>query len=164
MTHRAATIETARLILRPFNSDDFDDLYAYQSRPDVARYLHWEARDRAQVQRALEEDLGRAGDITSMATIPEKTQAHAVLVARQAAQVNGRGGIGGKRNSPCNHSTVVAPIEADPFTTRASFTPSAPMRRLSVPSCWRLPLIVSVLAVAVESDSIWIVPPVLTTL
>ena len=56
--HRAATIETARLILRPFNPDDFDDLYAYQSRPDVARYLTWEVRDRAQVRLALEERCG----------------------------------------------------------------------------------------------------------
>src|SRR5690348_15739038 len=48
VTPRATTIETARLILRPFNADDFDDLYAYQSRPDVARYLTWEARDHAQ--------------------------------------------------------------------------------------------------------------------
>jgi RimJ/RimL family protein N-acetyltransferase len=55
VTHRAATIETARLILRPFNAGDFDDLYAYQSRPDVARYLTWEARDRAQVRQALKE-------------------------------------------------------------------------------------------------------------
>ena len=28
VTPPAATIETARLILRPFNADDFDDLYA----------------------------------------------------------------------------------------------------------------------------------------
>jgi len=48
-------IETARLALRPFTPDDFDDLYAYQSRPEVARYLHWEARDRAQVRQALED-------------------------------------------------------------------------------------------------------------
>jgi nicotinate-nucleotide pyrophosphorylase (carboxylating) len=33
------------------------------------------------VQRALDEDLGRAGDITSIATIPEKTQAHAIMIA-----------------------------------------------------------------------------------
>lgn len=55
VTPRATIIETARLILRPFNADDFDDLYAFQSRPDVARYLTWEARNRAQVRRALEE-------------------------------------------------------------------------------------------------------------
>jgi RimJ/RimL family protein N-acetyltransferase len=41
--------------LRPFTLDDFDDLYAYQSRPEVARYLHREARDRAQVRQALED-------------------------------------------------------------------------------------------------------------
>jgi nicotinate-nucleotide pyrophosphorylase (carboxylating) len=41
------------------------------------------------VQRALDEDLGRAGDITSMATIPEATHAHAVLIARQAGVIAG---------------------------------------------------------------------------
>ena len=41
------------------------------------------------VQRALDEDLGRAGDITSIATIPEATHAHAVLVARQAGVIAG---------------------------------------------------------------------------
>src|SRR6202790_2173423 len=41
------------------------------------------------VQRALNEDLGRAGDITSMATIPEATQAHAILIARQAGVIAG---------------------------------------------------------------------------
>jgi nicotinate-nucleotide pyrophosphorylase (carboxylating) len=41
------------------------------------------------VQRALEEDLGRAGDITSIATIPETTQAHAILIARQAGVIAG---------------------------------------------------------------------------
>jgi nicotinate-nucleotide pyrophosphorylase (carboxylating) len=41
------------------------------------------------VQRALNEDLGRAGDITSMATIPETTHAHAILVARQTGVIAG---------------------------------------------------------------------------
>src|SRR5712672_2752110 len=41
------------------------------------------------VHRALDEDLGRAGDITSVATIPEATQADAVLVARQAGVISG---------------------------------------------------------------------------
>jgi nicotinate-nucleotide pyrophosphorylase (carboxylating) len=41
------------------------------------------------VHRALDEDLGRAGDITSMATIPEATHAHAVLIARQAGAIAG---------------------------------------------------------------------------
>src|ERR1700704_4078772 len=41
------------------------------------------------VHRALDEDLGRAGDITSMATIPEATHAHAVLIARQSGVIAG---------------------------------------------------------------------------
>jgi nicotinate-nucleotide pyrophosphorylase (carboxylating) len=41
------------------------------------------------VRRALDEDLGRAGDVTSIATIPPDVQAHAVLVARQAGVIAG---------------------------------------------------------------------------
>ena len=41
------------------------------------------------VQRALDEDLGRAGDITSISTIPEATMAHAILIARQAGIIAG---------------------------------------------------------------------------
>ncbi|UVO27351.1 carboxylating nicotinate-nucleotide diphosphorylase [Bradyrhizobium arachidis] len=41
------------------------------------------------VHRALDEDLGRAGDVTSLATIPETTKAQAILVARQAGVIAG---------------------------------------------------------------------------
>lgn len=41
------------------------------------------------VHRALDEDLGRAGDVTSLATIPEATRAQAILVARQAGVIAG---------------------------------------------------------------------------
>jgi nicotinate-nucleotide pyrophosphorylase (carboxylating) len=41
------------------------------------------------VARALSEDLGRAGDVTSIATIPEGTQARARVVARAAGVVAG---------------------------------------------------------------------------
>src|SRR5215471_3781309 len=43
----------------------------------------------AVVTRALAEDLGRAGDVTSLATIPEDTQARAVVVAREAGVIAG---------------------------------------------------------------------------
>src|SRR5579864_6562045 len=43
----------------------------------------------ATVTRALAEDLGRAGDVTSVATIPEGTQARAVVVARAAGVIAG---------------------------------------------------------------------------
>jgi nicotinate-nucleotide pyrophosphorylase (carboxylating) len=41
------------------------------------------------VHRALDEDLGRAGDITSIATIPEDTPARAILIARQPGVIAG---------------------------------------------------------------------------
>jgi RimJ/RimL family protein N-acetyltransferase len=80
-------VETTRLTLRPFNPGDFDDLYAYQSRPDVARYLSWDARDRAQVQEALacqceETALSAEGDWLTFA-----------VVWRQAGKVVGEAGL-----------------------------------------------------------------------
>jgi nicotinate-nucleotide pyrophosphorylase (carboxylating) len=41
------------------------------------------------VTRALKEDLGRAGDVTSIATIPEDTSGRAVVVARKPGVVSG---------------------------------------------------------------------------
>jgi nicotinate-nucleotide pyrophosphorylase (carboxylating) len=43
----------------------------------------------AAVTRALAEDLGRAGDITSIATIPENTPARAAVVARKPGVIAG---------------------------------------------------------------------------
>jgi nicotinate-nucleotide pyrophosphorylase (carboxylating) len=41
------------------------------------------------VKRALAEDLGRAGDVSSIATIPEDTKARVVVVARKAGTIAG---------------------------------------------------------------------------
>ena len=41
------------------------------------------------VTRTLAEDLGRAGDVTSIATIPEEALARAVVVARKAGVISG---------------------------------------------------------------------------
>jgi nicotinate-nucleotide pyrophosphorylase (carboxylating) len=41
------------------------------------------------VTRALAEDLGRAGDVTSIATIPESTKARAIVVARKPGTIAG---------------------------------------------------------------------------
>ncbi|MFD8498680.1 GNAT family N-acetyltransferase [Amycolatopsis sp. NPDC059657] len=46
-------ISTERLILRPFHADDLDALNAFQSRSDVARYLYWGPRSRAESAAAL---------------------------------------------------------------------------------------------------------------
>ncbi len=43
----------------------------------------------AAVTRALAEDLGRAGDVTSIATIPESASARAVVVARAGGVISG---------------------------------------------------------------------------
>src|SRR5438105_4597648 len=43
----------------------------------------------AVVTRALAEDLGRAGDVTSIATILETTPARAIMVARKAGVISG---------------------------------------------------------------------------
>ena len=43
----------------------------------------------AAVTRALAEDLGRAGDVTSTATVPEGTRAKAIVVARRAGTISG---------------------------------------------------------------------------
>ena len=46
-------IATERLILRAFRPDDVDAVFAMQSRPDVARFLYWDARTEAEVHEAL---------------------------------------------------------------------------------------------------------------
>jgi RimJ/RimL family protein N-acetyltransferase len=46
-------VKTARLLLRPFTKDDLTALHSFQSRPDVARYLYWEPRSRAETAKAL---------------------------------------------------------------------------------------------------------------
>jgi len=43
----------------------------------------------AAVERALAEDLGRAGDVTSIATIPAGMPARAIVVARKAGTISG---------------------------------------------------------------------------
>ncbi len=54
---RDGPIETERLVVRRFAAEDFDALFSIQSRPDVARWLYWEARDPEQVRRSLDNKL-----------------------------------------------------------------------------------------------------------
>lgn len=46
-------IKSARLLLRPFTESDLDALHAYQSLPEVARYLLWPPRDREETAKSL---------------------------------------------------------------------------------------------------------------
>jgi ribosomal protein S18 acetylase RimI-like enzyme len=51
----AEPVSTPRLRLRPVTADDVDDVYAYQSRPEVCRYLLFEPRTREQVLEKVSE-------------------------------------------------------------------------------------------------------------
>src|SRR5687767_4034209 len=53
-------IETERLTIRPFELEDFDQLYSYHSRPDVARYLYWDARNATEARAALDRKIGES--------------------------------------------------------------------------------------------------------
>ena len=71
-------LATERLSLRPFVDGDFDALYSYQSRPDVVRWLYWEARSKDEVREALQKKLRSTGlraegDVLSLAVILNQT-------------------------------------------------------------------------------------------
>ncbi|MCO5972459.1 GNAT family N-acetyltransferase [Actinoallomurus soli] len=50
-------IVTERLLLRPYTPEDLDALHDIQSRPEVARYLYWDARGRDEVREALQRKI-----------------------------------------------------------------------------------------------------------
>lgn len=50
-------IETDRLILRPMELEDVDDLVQYQSNPEIVRYIPWPPRTIEQVKKAAEETI-----------------------------------------------------------------------------------------------------------
>ena len=74
----SSRLETERLVLRPFGAGDFDALYAYQSRADVARYLYWGPRTEDEVRDALEKKVNAVairseGDILALAVVVKAT-------------------------------------------------------------------------------------------
>jgi RimJ/RimL family protein N-acetyltransferase len=75
MLRPAYPIETPRLLLRPVVVGDFDDLLAYYSRPDVARYLYNEPHTAADFSEVLERKAARTaiereGDGLVLAVVP----------------------------------------------------------------------------------------------
>jgi RimJ/RimL family protein N-acetyltransferase len=73
-----SSVETERLLLRPFTPADFASLYAYQSRPDVTRYLLWDARTEDQVREALDRKIAATtivaeGDFLALAAELKET-------------------------------------------------------------------------------------------
>jgi RimJ/RimL family protein N-acetyltransferase len=53
-------VETERLRLRHLVADDLAAMQAIESRPEVVRWLYWEARTQDDVRRALEHRIARA--------------------------------------------------------------------------------------------------------
>jgi RimJ/RimL family protein N-acetyltransferase len=70
-------IQTDRLLLRPYEEGDLDDLYDLQSRPEVARFLYWDPRTMTQVEESLSKKMALTliaveGDSLSLA-VTEKS-------------------------------------------------------------------------------------------
>lgn len=67
-------IKTERLILRPFEKSDLEEVLNYYSLPDVQRYLDWKARDKVETKAALDEmrkqtRLSRPGEALVLAVV-----------------------------------------------------------------------------------------------
>ncbi|MET8233268.1 GNAT family N-acetyltransferase [Micromonospora sp. NPDC005298] len=85
-------IRTRRLTLRPFTVDDLDDVYAYQSRPDVVRWmLGAEPRTREQsrvsvLAMAGEDALRAEGECLTVAVVRDGGVIGAVEVVWRSAR------------------------------------------------------------------------------
>jgi RimJ/RimL family protein N-acetyltransferase len=67
-----APLRTARLVVRAMTDEDVDDIHAYQSRPDVCRYLPFKPRSRDEVAEKIAKYstalvLNGAGDFWELA-------------------------------------------------------------------------------------------------
>ena len=78
MLRPAYPILTKRLELRPFREDDLEGLYAYQSLPEVTRYLYWEPWKREESEAFLKQRMAssaveKEGDWLVLAVVWRKT-------------------------------------------------------------------------------------------
>jgi RimJ/RimL family protein N-acetyltransferase len=95
-----APIRTARLTLRPFTEDDLDALYAYQSDPEVVRYMYWEVRDRGEVteqlaKRLTQDRLDNDHDYLALAVVPDQVdQLVGEVILRWSSREHRQGEVG----------------------------------------------------------------------
>jgi len=86
-------IESSRLLLRPFETDDVAAVLEYQSDPDVVRYVPWPVRDESMVEEAItkamaQTEFDQQGDYLSLAMVRKSDgrvlgQMHAMYVSEQ---------------------------------------------------------------------------------
>ena len=57
LPYSAEELRSERLLLRPLNSGDLDDVHAYQKLKDVVRYLHWEVHDHEESAKHLKKRI-----------------------------------------------------------------------------------------------------------
>ena len=68
------TVRTERLLLRPFDKSDLQEVLGYYSVPDIQRYLDWKARDKTEAKSAFEAlrkqtRLSRPGEVLTLAVV-----------------------------------------------------------------------------------------------
>jgi RimJ/RimL family protein N-acetyltransferase len=96
----AYPIRLERVLLRPFVESDFDAVYDMQRRPDLVRYLMWDVKDRAAVQRFLARRIEQFvidGDDTALvlaATVPPSDRAIGEFMLRLSSAEHRQGDIG----------------------------------------------------------------------
>jgi RimJ/RimL family protein N-acetyltransferase len=93
-------IRTDRLVLRPFDHGDLEGLFDMQSRPEVARYLYWEPRTRAEVSATIEQKIAcrrivGEGDVLSLAVnMADGGPAIGDLMLRYSSAAHGQAEVG----------------------------------------------------------------------
>lgn len=91
------TIKTERLILRPFERSDLEEVLSYYSLPDVQRYLDWRARDKTEAKAAFDSmrkqtRLTRPGEVLTLAIVRKsdgKVMGHVSLRYTDATAAQG---------------------------------------------------------------------------
>ena len=87
---RDLRIETERLILRPFVTEDLDDMHAMLSDPRVVEHLPHEVMSRQETEEAL----ARIGGSYEFASVREMKRCSLAVVLRETRRVVGWCGVG----------------------------------------------------------------------